>query len=300
MMSRAGLNRLSPHATLLLVVAANAPDLDVLAAVTGSDAYLRYHRGPSHSLVAVPVLALMVTAFIWLLKRRRFPWSQAYAVSLVGVASNPIFDLANSYGVRLLWPFSDRWFNADFLAIFDVWILVLLLLGMIAPWLSRMVSSEIGAKASPGRGTAIFVLCLVGALCCGRYLLHERAVAVLDSHLYEGEVPLRVAAMPSPGNPLRWVGLVEGSHFVAVYPEVDPLGDFDPAKGRVFYKPPPTPEIARARQTKPFRVFLEWAQWPLWRVIPGADPQNGVTVELSDLRFGDPPNSPFRVSTRLQ
>ena len=62
MLSRAGLNRLSPHATLLLVVGANAPDLDVVSAIAGSSAYLQYHRGPSHSLVAIPVLALLVTA----------------------------------------------------------------------------------------------------------------------------------------------------------------------------------------------------------------------------------------------
>jgi len=241
-----------------------------------------------------------VAAVVWLFKRKKFAWRGAYAVALIGVASNPIFDLANSYGVRLLWPFSDRWVNADFLAIFDVWIWLLLLLGLFAPWLSRLVSSEIGAKTTPGRGAAICVLCLIGAYGCGRYLLHERAIAVLDSHLYQGEVPLRVAAMPAPVNPLRWVGLVEGGSFVEVHPELNLLGDFNPAAGRVYFKPERGPEIARASQMEPFRVFLGWAQWPLWRVIPPSDPEGEATVELLDLRFGDPANSPFKVSTRLQ
>ena len=48
MLSRAGLNRLSPHATALLVVAANAHDLDILCAIAGSANYLHYHRGLTH------------------------------------------------------------------------------------------------------------------------------------------------------------------------------------------------------------------------------------------------------------
>ncbi|HSW48892.1 MAG TPA: metal-dependent hydrolase [Bryobacteraceae bacterium] len=299
-MSRAGLNRLSPHATLILAVAVNVPDLDVLAWVAGPSAYLQYHRGPSHSLVAMPLVALAVTIVFWLFKRRKLPFAGAYVVALIGVASNPIFDLANSYGVRLLWPFSGRWIHADFLAIFDVWIWALLLAALIAPWFSRLVSAEIGATAGTGRGAAVFALCAIGAYSGGMYLVHERAVAVLESHLYQGEVPLRVAALPSPVNPLRWTGLVEGTHFVEVHPGVSPFQEFDPTGGRVFYKPAPGPEIAKARATKPFRVFLDWAQWPLWRVIPDADPDKEPTVELMDLRFGEPGNTPFRVSTRLQ
>ncbi len=299
-MSRAGLNRLSPQATLILAVAANVPDLDVVATVAGSGAYLHYHRGPSHSLVAMPLVALAVTLVFWLFKRSKPAFGGTYVVALIGVASNPIFDLANNYGVRLLWPFTSRWIHADFLAIFDVWIWALLLAGLIAPWFSRMVSAEIGAKTGTGRGAAVFALCAIAAYSGAKFLAHERAVAVLESHLYQGEVPLRVAAMPSPVNPLAWTGLVEGAHFFEVHPGLNPFQDFDPSAGRVFYKPPPGPEIERARATKPFRVFLEWAQWPLWRVTPDADPDKEPTVELLDLRFGDPGSTPFRVSTRLQ
>src|SRR5512139_3029280 len=121
-LSRAGLNRLSLHATLLLVIGANAPDLDVLASFVGPDAYLRYHRGASHSLVAMPLIALAVVGVIGLFRRTGFRWGGAYLAALIGVASNPVLDLATSYGARILWPFSNQWFNADFLAIFDVWI----------------------------------------------------------------------------------------------------------------------------------------------------------------------------------
>ena len=54
MLSRAGLNRVAPRATLVLALAANAPDIDIVTRGWGSLAYLHHHRGLSHSLLAVP------------------------------------------------------------------------------------------------------------------------------------------------------------------------------------------------------------------------------------------------------
>ena len=299
LLSRAGLNRLSPRATWLLVAAANVPDLDMLATLAGPGIAIRTHRGPLHSLVALPLVALLVTMAIWLVRRKDFAWGRAYAVALAGAASNPIFDLANAYGVRILWPFSGRWFHADFLPIIDPWIWLLLLVGLVAPWLSRLVSSEMGAKPGSGRGAAILVLSLISAYCFGRYLLHERAVAVLDSHMYQGEIAVRVAALPDLASPFRWTGLVEGEGFIEELPEVNLLEDFNPTAGVVYYKPPPGPEVARARETALFRAFLDFAQWPVWRVAPLTGPEGGVTVELTDLRFGAPGHSRFGVTARL-
>ncbi len=298
MFSRAGLNRLSPHATALLVVAVNAPDLDILSAIAGPVSYLHYHRGPTHSILGVPILALLVAALAMLVARDSFSWGRAYTLALIGVASNPLLDLANAYGVRLLWPFSERWFNADFVNIFDVWIWVLLALGLVAPWVSALVSSEIGAQAGKGRGAAVVVLCLLSLYGFRRYLLHERALAVLDSRIYQGEAPRRVAAMPTAVNPFRFTGLVEGTEFFKVYPRLNLLDEFDPSEGVMLYKPEPGLEIKRAAETERFRIFLGFAQWPLWSVTPVAEPEGGVEVKLVDLRFRDS-GSFFAVSTIL-
>jgi inner membrane protein len=298
MLSRAGLNRLSPHATALIVLAANAPDLDILSGLAGPAAELQYHRGPTHSLVGLPIVAILVTVLVRLVMRKNFSWGRVYLLSLAGVASNALFDLTNMYGVRLLWPFSERWFNADFIPIVDVWIWLLLGLGLVAPLVSRMVSSEIGAKAGKGQSTAIVVLCLLALFGFVRYVQHERAVAVLDSRIYQGQAPLRVAAMPSFVNPLRWTGLVEGREFFEVFPSLDLLSDFDPASGNVYYKPEPNPELARARELPAFRAFLSFAQWPLWSVSPAAEPEGGVIVKVVDLRFGAS-QSHFAVSATL-
>lgn len=298
-LSRAGLNRISPHATLLLVVAVNVADLDMATALGGFAAALHYHRGPSHSLAAMPVLALLVVALVRLLLRKRFAWPRAWLVSLVGVASNPLLDYTNTYGVKLLWPFSSQWLHADFIPILDPWILVLLAGALFVPWLLDLVSSDIGAKKGTGRGTAVFVLCVIALYGFGRYLLHDRAVAMLDSRLYENQAPLRVGAFPTLANPFRWTGVVEGREFFRVLPDLNLLEEFYPSSGAVYYKPEPRPEIDKARDTAAFRVFLEFSQWTLWRVAPVPDPQNGVQVEALDLRFGSPGQSHFAATSVL-
>ena len=66
------------------------------------------------------------------------------------------------------------------------------LVAKAAPALSRLVSSEIGGRRSPGRGWAIFALLMLGAYDFGRYLAHERVLAMLDTRIYRGETPLRL------------------------------------------------------------------------------------------------------------
>jgi inner membrane protein len=243
----------------------------------------------------MPVLALLVVALVRLLVRKRFSWPHAWLVSLVGVASNPLLDYTNTYGVKLLWPFSSQWMHADFIPILDPWILVLLAAALLVPWFLDLVSSDIGAKKGTGRGMAVFVLCVIALYGFGRYLLHERAVAMLDSRLYQGQAPLRVGAFPALGNPFRWTGVVEGREFFQVFSDLNVRGEFDPSSGAVYYKPEARPEIDKARDTEAFGVFLEFSQWTLWRVAPVSDPENGVQVEALDLRFGTPDQAHFTV-----
>ncbi len=293
MLSRAGFNRVSPRATALLLLAANAPDLDSISRFGGTVRYLEYHRGLSHALVAIPVLALIPVLLVRLFSRTKLPWRRAYLVSLAGVATHPLLDWTNVYGVRLLEPFSSAWLRADIFSVVDVWIWAALLLGWAGPAIARLVSSEIGARPGTGRGGAFFALgflCIYGLF---RYTLHERAIVTLDAYLYEGRAPLRVAAIPTPFNPFRWVGLVEGPNFYAVYPDWNLREPFDPAAGRIYYKPDTGPEFERAAATDAFRVFLAFSQYPLWRRTPLADPEGGQLVEAMDLRFGAPPNERF-------
>jgi inner membrane protein len=298
-LARAGAGKWSPRATAILLVAANAPDIDVIAGLGGPLAYLHYHRGIAHALIAMPALALLSVAVVRLAGRKALYWPGALAAAMLGVASHLLLDWTNVYGIRLLLPFSGRWLRLDTTAIVDPWILVIAAVALAGPFLARLVGSEIASGgARPrhhGRGAAIFALVAVVALDCGRLVLHARAAAMLEARTYQGETPTRVAAMPDPLNPLRWRGVVETPAFYAVG-DVDVAGDFDPARAQILYKPDADPALDAAARTPVFREFLSFNQCPLWRVTPAPALDGGKLVELFDLRFGTPAAPGFRAT----
>jgi hypothetical protein len=128
-------------------------------------------------------------------------------------------------------------------------------------------------------------------------------VATLDSRIYAGAAPLRVAALPSPVNPLAWRGLVETSDSYTVV-DFSPLQEFDPSRGAIFYKAEPSAIIQAANRSAVFRDFFNFSQFPLERTMPLADPQGAARVEAVDMRFGTPAQPGFvalaDVNGRLQ
>ncbi len=288
-LSRAGLNRWCPHSTAILLIAANIPDVDVFAVLGGSTSYLHYHRHWTHSLLAMPLMALLAVALMRVAFRATLPWRKAFAVAFIGVASHILLDLTNTYGVRILLPFSSEWFHFDIAGFPDPWAWTILLLGIVGPFLSRLVGSEIASGGKRvrhhGRGGAIFALSLLALYDGGRAVLHTRAIGVLESRNYRGMAPVRVAAFPVSTNPLRWRGVVETADFQVLVP-VNLLEEFDPAQGRILDRPDPSPALDRARATPVFQEFLRFSQFPMWRVWPDEKIENGTHVEAIDLRFG--------------
>jgi inner membrane protein len=68
---RAGLNRKTAYATLAAVLAAEAADIDVLWGLAGPVEELKHHRGITHTLIAVPVVAAAAVGIVWLFDRWR-------------------------------------------------------------------------------------------------------------------------------------------------------------------------------------------------------------------------------------
>jgi inner membrane protein len=297
MLSRAGLNRFTPHASLLLMLAANMPDIDVLSGLAGPVAYLDHHRGHTHAIAFTPLLALLPPLIVGGLFRRKIPWVRAWAISLAGVASHWLMDWTNVYGVRLWKPFSSTWLRLDLTFIIDLWMLAALFLALAAPFLSRLVNSEIGSRGSPpGRGWAWFALLFILLWNVGRFVAHERAIQVLNSRLYAGETPQRVTAIPTAITPTLWRGVVEtrsGVHLL----NVNLLLDFDPEAGRV-YESATGPAVEAASRDPLFAGFLRFNRTPLWRAVSAPDPPGATQVELLDLRFGTP-DEPGFIATAL-
>jgi inner membrane protein len=295
MMSRAGLDRVTPQAIWIAALAANVPDIDAVSMAAGLDTYFTYHRAHTHAIAFLPLMAVLPVLAVAAISRQRLPWFRAYAVSLIAVASHLLLDYTNTYGIRLLLPFSDAWPGLHSTHIFDVWIWTILLVGLLWPMLSGLVSSEIGAKRGSGRGIAITALVLLAFYDTGRYLLHNRAMATLDSRLYDDQVPLRVVAAPRNVNPMGWNGWVETEKaWLAL--DVNLTREFDPEPKKRYWKTEPHPAIEVARGLPLFELMVDFARTPYWRVTPVEQPAGAHKVELIDLRFGNENRIGFTVA----
>jgi inner membrane protein len=275
--------RVSGRNAAMMAIAANLPDVDIISWAGGTLTYLEYHRGIMHSLTAAPVIAL-----IPMLLFRDRTW-QSYLMCLAGVLSHLALDWTNTYGIRLMLPFSGRWLHRDMTDVVDPWILLVLLVAVAAPALAGLVSSEIGARKSSGakRGWAWVALGFLLAYEGGRFAAHQRAMEVMGARLYNGKQANRLSAIPNRWTPVQWRGVAEGEGYV-VSVAVDLSIEFDPSDGRIDYASPPN---EAALKTRPFEVFSRFAQLPFWKVEKLAD--DTTEVQLIDLRFGTPEQPGF-------
>jgi inner membrane protein len=280
-------------APLMIMLAANAPDMDTYNFFTDSLAYLQVHRGYTHSLAFAPLVALVPLLLVKAFTRTRFTWMTlaTYAGCLVAALSHLLLDWTNVYGVRLMLPFSAKWYRLDSTDIIDPVILGVLILAVAAPALSRLVTSEMGGRKSggPSRGWAWFALIAVLLYDAGRWMAHDRAISIVDAYSYRGAPAERVSVFPVRFTVMRWRAVVEGDGFIYEVP-IDLSRDFDAAGGHTEYPAISSPAIDAARTTRTFQVFEKFDQLPFWTLLPEDD---ALRVELLDLRFGSLRNPGF-------
>jgi inner membrane protein len=288
-LGRAGLNKVTRMATPMLLVSGLVADVDWVSRLGGASAFLHGYRTATHSLLGTAVLSVAVT-LVFVFAGRKYPQFAtsilpAFLICAVGAGVHLLLDLLNGYGVKLLWPFSAKWYGWDLADSVDAWIIFFLLAGLLLPELFRLVLEEIGSKPKRGgrqRG-AIVGLLLVALFVAGRAVAHQRAVALLDSREYRSQAPLVVAAFPRPSNPLVWSGVVETDNaLVNVDVPLSPGAVFDPDAAAVHFKPEGSLALSNAGNSATAIEFLGYARFPLAHVEPEGD---GYQVRLRDMRF---------------
>jgi inner membrane protein len=134
--AKAGLDRLSPGATTLCVLAANAPDSDIVVLAFGDRwTFLHHHRGITHAIVGVITLAIILPLifygvdWLWSRYKDRPPKTRLKGLmlaSFVASATHPLLDWTNNYGIRFFLPWSQKWSYGDFVFIVDPYLWLIL------------------------------------------------------------------------------------------------------------------------------------------------------------------------------
>ena len=175
------------------LVAAMLADLDVLLTRDSDPLFqLELHRQFSHSLLFVPVGALVATGLLWWFLKRRLNFSRLYLACFAGYWTAGLLDACTSYGTQLLWPFSSARLAANVIAvvdpIFTLGLLTLLLLSF-----------------KKGPGWRKLPLLWIGTLLLYGALQQQRALAAArEVQLSRGHHPTSTVVKPTLGNQLLW------------------------------------------------------------------------------------------------
>ncbi len=293
-LGEAGLRRVTPLATATLLIGANLPDVDGLTYVFGNSVEaLAFRRGWTHGVLAMAVLPLalagVMSAWDRIVRLRRrpdatpAPFRALLLLAFVAVLSHPLLDLLNTYGVRLLMPFSGRWFYGDALFIVDPWLWLLLAFGIA--WSRARERRRRPRPERPARVAlwvaGLYVFAMHGSGLVGRFVAARQARAA-------GLEFARLMVGPVPWDPMTRMTLFEtGDSY-----QFGSLRLLDrPAlklSGEEWQKGDTSPAALAAAMTPEGRNFLTWSRFPAFRVVPGA---GSTRVQLLDARYPGPRGS---------
>lgn len=322
-LARTPLGRAGRGTTAALVLASNAPDVDIVSAARGGTAsYLQWHRGPTHGLPGVIGLGLTVALIVWIatrLRQDRMPDAPRAslpilaAISALGVLLHILMDLPTSYGTRLLSPFDWRWFAFDWVPIIDVYLLTALsatlALGRVSPAARRRnaaIALGLMALNYAVRGAAHHQALTLAPRLFGPTLpqpcdpqapsssfvdVWPRRSATTPRDRSAERCLVETAALPTFLSPFRWRVIAHLSNGYEVQ-------DVDILDAR-FRTPPPASEamwrrslrfsnvwtyaVDVAARTPTARIFLGFARFPAARAW--LDPAGLATVRFTDMRF---------------
>ena len=317
-LARTRLGRAGRGTTTALVLASNAPDIDIVTTAGGALNYLHWHRGPTHGPLGIIGLGL-ITAGLVVGGRRIFDKRKAEAgatflqlaiVCIVGVLLHVLMDLPTSYGTRPLSPFGWHWYAEDWMPIIDIYLLTALAAGL----LFGRGSDEMRRQ----NVSIVFSLMLV--IYGVRAVAHHEAIA-LAPRLFGATLPAPCAGAPSRSTPIdtwphesvafpaehrclvdiaatpnlifpfRWLVIAQTSNSYETfdvnlldsrYREPPPDGEALWRRAR-HYPNPWTPEALAAAQAPAARLFLGFSRFPLVRTF--VDPAGVTTVQWTDMRF---------------
>jgi inner membrane protein len=175
-----------------------APDLDFVVGSAGSVAYIAQHRGITHSLILLPVWALLVSWILAKILREPRGWRALYGITAMGIALHIAGDVITSYGTMVFAPFSNWRAAIGTTFIIDLWFSGIILAGLA-------VSAFLPKQRLPAAAALASLCAYVGF----QFIQKQHALELGELFAKEkGMQGARITAHPRPPTPFNWTVFV--------------------------------------------------------------------------------------------
>jgi len=189
------------HRTQVGFLTAAFPDIDYILRLTTDNflVYLNYHRGITHSVLLLPLWALILALIFSRVLKPAPDWRSLYVICCLGLGIHIAGDVITSYGTMIFAPFSDWRASLDTTFIIDPFFSGIIIIALICSF---------SYKNRRGFATAGFIV-------LSFYLglqtwAHQRAIHIGEqASENNGWRETTVNAMPQPLSPLHWKIIVE-------------------------------------------------------------------------------------------
>lgn len=179
------------------------PDLDVIIDYGNAVTNTIKHRGFSHSLLVLPIVALLIS---WLYCRWRpepfWSFKRVFAVTFAVFVTHTLLDAMTTYGTQLIWPF-DGYFELRNIFIIDPLYTVPLLIAIGAALFSKHHSARWCQGA-----VLLSSLYLLWGFAAQQFIAHRVEQNLLSQHLPDQHI----LVMPTPFNTVLWRVMVKDDH----------------------------------------------------------------------------------------
>ncbi|MEK4230757.1 metal-dependent hydrolase [Solibacillus sp. FSL H8-0538] len=255
------------------ILGSQAPDVDTILKLRNNAVYIRHHRGITHSIPAVLLWPLAITAILSFIVPNAntlhlWLWTQ------LAVFLHVFVDIFNAYGTQALRPFSKKWVALGVINTFDPFIFGIHCIGILL-WVFG--------------SNPIIMFSIIYVIITAYYVLRfalQKAIKKAVHHAIQDEDFVMVAPtirffywrIAAKSKTHYYVGRAYG-RTINIYDkfEIEPL--------------PKTPIVEKALQDSNLDAFISFSPLYHWEI---SELENGLTeVRLIDLRYRSNDRYPF-------
>lgn len=255
------------------IIGSQAPDVDTVLKLRNNAVYIRHHRGITHSIPAVLLWPLLITAVITAIAQDANVL-HVWMWTFLAVVLHVFVDIFNAYGTQALRPFSHKWVALGVINTFDPFIFAMHCFGILL-W---------SFKFDPVITFSIMYVIIIFYYIL-RFAVQSAVKTAVHNTLQDEEEVIVAPTMrffqwriAAKSKTHYYVGRAYGRS-ITIYDkfEIHPI--------------PKTPLVEAALQDANFQSFTSFSPIYRWEI---AELDNGLTeVRLIDLRYRSDNRYPF-------